>query len=165
LVDCPTSVGFRGSQPLSLAERAGASTRLNSPNWAHRLTKDRPGPLPFTAGRPSRSQPVTSEIRDLGSGGAICQIAGLDDAEAFCRRQADRWMSGPCSARHSAITRHLHFTTGARRPELLARRLCCLRSVTPGAAQLLARMIEAKLAFLISGGTGSGKTTLRLRRS
>ncbi len=33
-------------------------------------------------------------------------------------------------------------------------------SVTPGAAQLLARMIEAKLAFLISGGTGSGKTTL-----
>jgi pilus assembly protein CpaF len=28
------------------------------------------------------------------------------------------------------------------------------------AAQLLARMIEAKLAFLISGGTGSGKTTL-----
>ncbi len=33
-------------------------------------------------------------------------------------------------------------------------------SVTPGAAQLLARMIEARLAFLISGGTGSGKTTL-----
>jgi Flp pilus assembly CpaF family ATPase len=27
----------------------------------------------------------------------------------------------------------------------------------------LSRMIEAKLAFLISGGTGSGKTTLRLR--
>jgi Flp pilus assembly CpaF family ATPase len=25
------------------------------------------------------------------------------------------------------------------------------------------RMIEARLAFLISGGTGSGKTTLRLR--
>jgi pilus assembly protein CpaF len=33
-------------------------------------------------------------------------------------------------------------------------------SLTPGGAQLLARMIEAKLAFLISGGTGSGKTTL-----
>lgn len=32
-------------------------------------------------------------------------------------------------------------------------------SVTPGAAQLLARMIEAKLPFLISGGTGRGKTT------
>ena len=32
--------------------------------------------------------------------------------------------------------------------------------VTPGAAKLLARMIEAKLAFLISGGTGSGKTML-----
>jgi pilus assembly protein CpaF len=34
-------------------------------------------------------------------------------------------------------------------------------SVTPGAAQLLARMIEAKLAFLISGGTGSGKRVSR----
>ena len=35
-------------------------------------------------------------------------------------------------------------------------------SVTPGAAQLLSRMIEAKLAFLISGGTGSGKPALEL---
>jgi pilus assembly protein CpaF len=33
-------------------------------------------------------------------------------------------------------------------------------SLTLGAAQLLSRMVEAKLAFLISGGTGSGKTTL-----
>ena len=29
-------------------------------------------------------------------------------------------------------------------------------SLTPGAAQFLSRMIEAKLAFLISGGIGSG---------
>jgi pilus assembly protein CpaF len=35
-------------------------------------------------------------------------------------------------------------------------------SLTPGAAQLLARMMEAKLAFLISGGTGSGKTAVSL---
>ena len=35
-------------------------------------------------------------------------------------------------------------------------------SLSPGAAQLLVRMIEARLAFLIGGGTGSGKTTLRL---
>ena len=32
-------------------------------------------------------------------------------------------------------------------------------SLSAGAAQLLTRMIEAKLAFLISGGTGSGKPT------
>ena len=32
-------------------------------------------------------------------------------------------------------------------------------SLTSGAAQLLTRMIEAKLAFLISGGTGSGNPT------
>jgi len=36
-------------------------------------------------------------------------------------------------------------------------------SLTPGAAQLLTRMIEAKLAFLISGGTGSGKPALGYR--
>jgi Flp pilus assembly CpaF family ATPase len=34
--------------------------------------------------------------------------------------------------------------------------------LTPAAAQLLSRMIEAKLAFLISGGTGSGNPTRRL---
>jgi pilus assembly protein CpaF len=33
-------------------------------------------------------------------------------------------------------------------------------SLTPGAAQLLGRIIQARLAFLVSGGTGSGKTTL-----
>ena len=32
--------------------------------------------------------------------------------------------------------------------------------LTPGTAELLSRIIEAKLAFLIGGGTGSGKTTL-----
>ena len=34
-------------------------------------------------------------------------------------------------------------------------------SLTPGAAQLLSRMIEAKLAFLISGGTGPGNPANR----
>jgi hypothetical protein len=32
-------------------------------------------------------------------------------------------------------------------------------SLTPGTAELLARMIEAKLPFLISGGTGAGKNS------
>jgi len=38
----------------------------------------------------------------------------------------------------------------------------CVRtgSMTAGAAQLLRRLIDARLAFLVSGGTGSGKTTL-----
>ena len=35
-------------------------------------------------------------------------------------------------------------------------------SLAPGTAQLLSRMIEAKLAFLISGGTGSGKLAIAL---
>lgn len=33
-------------------------------------------------------------------------------------------------------------------------------SLTPVGAQVLTRLVEAKLAFLVSGGTGSGKTTL-----
>ena len=37
-------------------------------------------------------------------------------------------------------------------------------SLSRGAAELLTRMIEAKLAFLISGGTGSGKPTTGLKR-
>jgi len=35
-------------------------------------------------------------------------------------------------------------------------------SITAGAAQLLRRMVHGRLAFLISGGTGSGKTALVL---
>lgn len=33
-------------------------------------------------------------------------------------------------------------------------------ALTAGGAQVLARLVEARLAFLVSGGTGSGKTTL-----
>lgn len=33
-------------------------------------------------------------------------------------------------------------------------------SLTPGAAELLTRIVSARLAFVISGGTGTGKTTL-----
>jgi hypothetical protein len=55
-------------------------------------------------------------------------------------------------------------TAGACPPELFARGLCRLGPSDPGAAKLLARMIEARLAFLISGGTGSGKPTLGLRQ-
>ena len=33
-------------------------------------------------------------------------------------------------------------------------------ALTPGGAELLGRVVEHKLAFLVSGGTGSGKTTL-----
>ena len=44
-----------------------------------------------------------------------------------------------------------------------ARRLCRLGLLDARCRATLARMIVANLAFLISGGTGSGKTTLRLR--
>ena len=47
--------------------------------------------------------------------------------------------------------------------ELLTQDCVASGSLTPGTAELLSRMIEAKLAFLISGGTGSAKTALTLR--
>jgi hypothetical protein len=78
------------------------------------------------------------------------------------RREAGRRKSGPCSARHSGITRHLHLTPGACAPDLFARRLCRLGlsdtrcGATPGTHD------RGRLAFLISGGTGSGKPTLGL---
>jgi hypothetical protein len=38
-------------------------------------------------------------------------------------------------------------------------------SVSPEAGKLLRAIVAARLAFLIVGGTGSGKTTLRLRHT
>lgn len=38
-------------------------------------------------------------------------------------------------------------------------------SVSPEAGRLLRAIVAARLAFLVVGGTGSGKTTLRLRHT
>jgi Flp pilus assembly CpaF family ATPase len=38
-------------------------------------------------------------------------------------------------------------------------------SVSPEAGKLLRAIVAARLAFLVVGGTGSGKTTLRLRHT
>jgi hypothetical protein len=51
--------------------------------------------------------------------------------DAFFRCEAGRRQSCPCSARHSGITRHLHFTAGACPPELFARGLCRLGPSDP----------------------------------
>jgi type IV secretory pathway ATPase VirB11/archaellum biosynthesis ATPase len=92
-------------------------------------------------------------------------------AAALCiqldgRGKMMRSPNGRCSRHdqsHSAGTKFRPDTIPLGYVELLTRRLRWLSSLTPGTAELLSRMIEAKLAFLISGGTGSGKTTLRLR--
>jgi pilus assembly protein CpaF len=47
-----------------------------------------------------------------------------------------------------------------RRRSFTLAELTSAGSVRPDGAELLHRMVEARLAFLISGGTGSGKTTL-----
>jgi hypothetical protein len=84
----------------------------------------------------------------------------LDDADAFCR---------PELADGSRV--HAVLGTVASPGTCISLRVPAQRSfsvedcvasgsLTPGTAQLLSRMIEAKLAFLISGGTGSGRTTL-----
>jgi hypothetical protein len=88
---------------------------------------------------------------------SICQIAGLDDAAPFVDARL------PDGSR-------VHAVLGCSAPpgtcislRVPAQRSFSLEdciasgSLTPAAAPLLSRMIEAKLAFLISGGTCSGK--------
>jgi hypothetical protein len=114
-----------------------------------------PGARPNAHTTTRRLQVVTEATRCNMSN---CRF-GRCDAFLSTRGWRTEVGSMQCSA-HSGITRHLHFAARARTPKLFARGLCRLGLSDPGAAQLLSRMIEAKLAFLISGGTGSGKTTL-----
>jgi hypothetical protein len=93
----------------------------------------------------------------------ICQIAGFDDAVPFVDARL------PDGSRAHAVLGCLASPGICISLRVPAQRTFSLQdcvasgALTSGAAQLLTRMIEAKLAFLISGGTGSGKTTLRLR--
>jgi Flp pilus assembly CpaF family ATPase len=84
----------------------------------------------------------------------------------LCHSMTRGWRTEGGSAQFSARRHHQApaFHYACPRTEAFSLEDCVASgSVTPGTAQLLARMIEAKPAFLISGGTGSGKTTLRLR--
>ena len=65
------------------------------------------------------------------------------------------------SARHHQPGTCISLRVPARRSFSVEDRVAS-GSLTPGAAQFLSRMIEAKLAFLISRGIGSGKRTLAL---
>ena len=82
----------------------------------------------------------------------------------LCHSLTRGWRTEVGSTQCSALRPHQapNFAAGACGTTLFGRRLCRLGLIDPGAAQFLSRMIEAKLAFLISGGTGSGKTTLAL---
>ena len=112
---------------------------------------------------------AASAIRSAFPGGkcvvrpvsAICQIAGLDDAVPFVDARL------PDGSRAHAVLGCLASPGTCISLRVPAQRTFSLQdcvasgSLTSGAAQLLTRMIEAKLAFLISGGTGSGKTAPR----
>ena len=82
---------------------------------------------------------------------------------AVCRCQTSRRKSGACRTWLLGVTRDLHLSARTRIADLFAPGLRASGSLTPGAAQLLTPMIEARLAFLISCGTGSGKPTLGYR--
>jgi pilus assembly protein CpaF len=90
----------------------------------------------------------------------ICQVAGLDDAVPVIDdpRLADgRRFHAVLGTPPLGTCISLRVRAGRR---FLVEDCVASGSLTPGAAQLLARMIEARLAFLISGGTGSGERTL-----
>jgi len=64
----------------------------------------------------------------------------------------------------SGVAWNLHLVAGACAAELFTRGPCGRRFIDPGRRSALSRMIEAKLSFLISGGTGSGNTVLHRAR-
>ncbi len=92
--------------------------------------------------------------------GQYVKFAGLDDAAPFVDARL------PDGSRAHAVLGCLASPGTCISLRVPAQRTFSLQdcvvsgSLTSGAAQLLSRMVEAKLAFLISGGTGSGKTTL-----
>jgi pilus assembly protein CpaF len=110
--------------------------------------------------------PIVTDVALVAGGGSvgreIRQIGGFDDAvPSVDARLADGSRvhvvlgclaaPGTCISLRVPAQRSFSLEDGVASGQ-----------VTPGAAKLLARMIEARLAFLISGGTGSGKKTLAL---
>ena len=75
--------------------------------------------------------PCEGDVRRLAQRLAASVGRRLRRCDAVRRREAGRRKSGPCSARHSGITRHLHFAARARAPKLFARRLCRLGLIDP----------------------------------
>jgi pilus assembly protein CpaF len=113
-----------------------------------------------TASRKPQIAAVACESCDGSHRPAICQIAGLDDAMPFVdARLADgtrvHAVLGTVASPGTCISLRVPAGRSLSLEDCVAS-----GSLTPRAAQLLSRMIQAKLAFLISGGTGSGKTTL-----
>ena len=86
---------------------------------------------------------------------AVC-LDGLADADAICRPEAGGRKAVPRSSRHAAITRTCISLRVPAGRSFSVEDCVASGSLIPGAAQFLSRMIEAKLAFLISGGIGSG---------
>jgi pilus assembly protein CpaF len=146
------SVGAGVLEPL-LRERGVTDVLVNGPD---RVFVDRGSGLELTDLR----FPHESDVRRLAQRLAASVGRRLDDAMPFVDARL------PDGSRVHAVLGCLASPGTCISLRVPAQRSFSLQdciasgSLTPGAAQLLSRMIEARLAFLISGGTGSGKTTL-----
>jgi pilus assembly protein CpaF len=146
------SVGAGVLEPL-LRERGVTDVLVNGPD---QVFVDRGSGLELTDLR----FPHESDVRRLAQRLAASVGRRLDDAMPFVDARL------PDGSRVHAVLGCLASPGTCISLRVPAQRSFSLQdciasgSLTPGAAQLLSRMIEARLAFLISGGTGSGKTTL-----
>ena len=75
--------------------------------------------------------PGEGDVRRLAQRLAASVGRRLDDAVPFVVARLAERSSGPCSARHFGIPRHLHFTAGACGTKLFGRRLRWLGLIDP----------------------------------
>lgn len=110
--------------------------------------------------------PDEASVRRLAQRLAVAAGRRLDDAQPWVDGQLEG-MGGPgrivrlhavlppVSAAGTCLSLRVLRPADQDLPALIA-----AGSIAPEAAQLLTAVIEARLAFLVSGGTGAGKTTL-----
>lgn len=104
--------------------------------------------------------PDEAAVRRLAQRMAASGGRRLDDATPHCDvRLADgtrfHAVLAPTARPGTVISLRLSRDQGFTLADLVA-----LRAMTRGAANLLTEIIRARLAFLVTGGTGSGKTTI-----
>ncbi|WP_445167373.1 TadA family conjugal transfer-associated ATPase [Mycolicibacterium sp. Dal123E01] len=105
-------------------------------------------------------------VRRLAQRLAVAAGRRLDDAQPWVDGQLDGLGTGELSVRLHAVLPPIAvagtcLSLRVLRPatqDLAA--LIAVGAIVPAAAQLLTGIIDARLAFLVSGGTGAGKTTL-----
>lgn len=144
-----------GAGPLEalLGDPAVTDVLVNAPDevWVDRGAGLEPAPVRFQD---------DAAVRRLAQRLAATTGRRLDDATPFVDARLQDGVRlhavlPPISPRATTLSLRVPRSAGFRLDELVA-----AGSVLPAMARLLQAVVRARLAFLVSGGTGTGKTTL-----